>query len=254
MGIHPLTKPILLIDGDILLYKAVSSAEKAIEWDTDLWVMFCDHGQARDAFIEQLGNITKHVPEAIPYICLTHDENFRKDVYPLYKSNRKNTRKPMGYPEFKAWVQATYTTIIKPGIEADDCIGILATKPGNNAIVSSGDKDLKQIPGKHLVKGELITVTQEEGDRLFYTQTLTGDAVDGYPGCPGIGPVKAEKIIGSSHDYRIFGQETIWRWIVRAYEKAGLTKDDALAQARCAKILRWEDWDAETQTVNLWNP
>jgi len=239
--------PILLIDGDILLYQATTSAEKEVEWDEDLWVMWSDHRDARVIFKDQLEAITSKVPGCVPQICLTHQHNFRKDVYPLYKANRKKTRKPMGYREFTQWVTENYTTIIKPNIEADDVMGILATKPGNNAIIVSADKDLMQIPGKHLVDGKVITVRKEDGDHFHFIQTLMGDAVDGYPGCPGVGKVKAEKLLTDVLE----GQ---WIIIKETYEKNGLTEADALVQARCARILQWNDWDMEGQKVKLWQP
>ena len=42
--------------------------------------------------------------------------------------------------------------------------------------------------------------------------------------------------------------------MVRPFKKAGLTEDDALVQARVARILRAEDFNFETQEVILWNP
>jgi hypothetical protein len=38
-------------------------------------------------------------------------------------------------------------------------------------------------------------ITEAQADRFHMIQTLTGDVTDGYPGCPGIGPVKAEQIL-----------------------------------------------------------
>ena len=36
--------------------------------------------------------------------------------------------------------------------------------------------------------------------------------------------------------------------------KKGMTKDDALLQARLARILRWSDWDHEKSIIKLWEP
>ena len=40
--------------------------------------------------------------------------------------------------------------------------------------------------------------------------------------------------------------------VVEAYEKAGLTEDDALVTARLARILRAEDYDGVN--IKLWEP
>jgi DNA polymerase-1 len=46
-----------------------------------------------------------------------------------------------------------------------------------------------------------------------------------------------------------------WGAIKFAYEEQGLTEDDALLQARLARILRWDDWDNENGVPRLWgNP
>jgi DNA polymerase-1 len=235
---------LVLIDADILVYQALSSVEKAEEYEQDVWIMTCDHREGRDAFNEKLSGILKHVGKVNYVLCFSDGVNFRKELDPTYKSNRKKTRKPMGFVEFKNSIMDRYPSVTKPRLEADDIIGILATKPGANAIVVSDDKDLMQIPGKHLIDGEIVIVTKEQGERFHMLQTMTGDPVDGYPGCPGIGKVKAEKI---------FGEEATWLKVLATYEANGLTEEDALLQARLAKILQWENWDSDKQEVILWS-
>lgn len=239
----------VLIDADILLYQSISASEQEVEFEEDLWVMYSDLNVAHEQFTEKLDYILKFNPQAPYRLCFSDARNFRKEINPTYKANRKATRKPMAFKEFRAQIMEKYPSITKPNLEADDILGILATKPGANAIIVSGDKDLMQIPGKHLKQGEIVEVSEREGDAFFYHQILTGDQVDGYPGCPGIGKVKAEKILSKPE-----AQETPWEFIVEAYEKAGLTSDDALLNARMARILRWEDWDNEQQKVILWTP
>ena len=239
----------LLIDADILLYQSISASEQEVEFEEDLWVMYSDLNVAHEQFTEKLDYILKFNPQAPYRLCFSDARNFRKEINPTYKANRKATRKPMAFKEFRAQIMEKYPSITKPNLEADDILGILATKPGADAIIVSGDKDLMQIPGKHLKQGEIVEVSEREGDAFFYRQILTGDQVDGYPGCPGIGKVKAEKILSKPE-----AQETPWEFIVEAYEKAGLTSDDALLNARMARILRWEDWDNDQQKVILWTP
>ena len=79
----------------------------------------------------------------------------------------------------------------------------------------------------------------------FYTQVLTGDSTDNYPGCPGIGPKKAADILN---------KELSWTSVVNAYLKAGLTEEDALLQARMARILQASDWNSKQQEPILWTP
>ena len=81
---------------------------------------------------------------------------------------------------------------------------------------------------------ERLDITEAEADKNFLTQCLTGDPTDGYVGLKGYGPKTAEKLLGLRPD---------WSIVEKAYIKAGLTKQDALTQARLAQILRWCDWD-----------
>ena len=90
----------------------------------------------------------------------------------------------------------------------------------------------------------VFEVTQEQADYNHLLQTLTGDSVDGYSGCPGIGPKRAEKILETCD----------WDSVVSAYNKAGLEEQDALVQARVARILRWGEYDKRKKEPILWNP
>lgn len=238
------------IDTDILLYRAATAAEKEIEWGDDIWSLFTDLQDAKDAFAWQLDDILSTLQLKDYVCCLSdHSNNFRKVVDPAYKSNRKGTRKPVGYRALCDWVEQEHQTFRRPNVEADDCMGILATKPENigHCIIVSDDKDMKTIPGKlyRPSSGERLDISEADADRFFYTQVLVGDPVDGYKGIPGIGPKKAEQILGTRPS---------WGAVEQAYIKAGMTRDDAIQQARLARILRWEDWHEEIGEVRLWQP
>jgi DNA polymerase-1 len=155
--------------------------------------------------------------------------------------------------ELREQVEADYKCRAFPGLEADDVMGVLATHPKtvreSQPIIISQDKDMQTIPTQVWRQGELINVTEEMADYYHMFQTLVGDTSDGYKGCPGVGKVKAEKILGSRD-----AMLTMWQSVVFAYEKAGLTEQDALTQARLARILRWGDWDNTKKEPILWSP
>ena len=239
---------LLLLDTDIFAYKATTSVETEIDMGGDIWSLTMDMAQARQTFEEAIDRVKERL-EANDVLCCMSDHagNFRKQVDPSYKSNRRKSRKPVGYVAFCDWVRETYATVSKPMTEADDIMGIIATKPGNQGKVTivSDDKDMKTIPGRlyRPMSDEVIDVTEAEADRYFLTQVLTGDTADGYKGVPGIGPKKAEAILGPRPS---------WGAVEQAYITAGLTRDDAIRQARLARILRWQDW-AEGGP-KLWTP
>lgn len=243
----------ILIDGDTLIFSATSATEHEEQWDTWEWTLVGRLDEAIDHFQTALGKIVDRLKPTQTIIALSDDRRWRPSVDPGYKSGRVKSRKPCHYKPLREWVQENYRTYIKPTLEGDDVLGILATHPKvieGEKIVVAIDKDLKQIPGQlyNYDREELTTITLEEADRFFYLQTLMGDVTDGYHGCPGIGPVKAAKILDAAES----GQE--WAAIVATYEAAGLTEADALRNARVARILRAQDYNYQKGTVRLWNP
>ena len=113
----------------------------------------------------------------------------------------------------------------------------------------SQDKDMKTLPVTVWDGCDLVTYSEAEADYWHLFQTLTGDKTDGYPGCPGMGPVKAETILK-----QIPYDVPAWPVVVKMYEKAKLTEADAIKQARLARILRWSDWNAKEKKPILWQP
>ena len=239
----------LLIDADLYLYRAAVGAEEEIDWGDDIWSLSTDLKVAKESFENQLTMFREQLETEETILCFSDTQNFRKEVDPEYKSNRKKTRKPTGYAELVIWAKGKYRHIQKPGLEGDDCMGILATGPlyKGNAIIVSDDKDMKSVPGQLYRPNddELYDISEQEADAFFLTQCLTGDSADGYSGIPGIGPKKAEAILGSRPD---------WSLVEAAYVKHNLTRDDAIRMARLARILRISEWDEENNTHKLWEP
>ena len=81
---------------------------------------------------------------------------------PAYKGHR-NRKKPCGYLRVINKLSESYEVIKMDKLEADDALGIYATKyPGN--VICSPDKDLRQIPGRLYNMDESFVVEEEEGD------------------------------------------------------------------------------------------
>ncbi len=239
---------LLLLDTDIFAYQATTSAETEVDLGGDIWSLTMDMRQAKDTFEATVDGIKDRLKTNDVLCCMSdHAGNFRKQVWPDYKSNRRKSRKPVGYVAFCDWVRETYSTATRPMLEADDVMGIIGSKPGNEGKVTivSDDKDMKTIPGRlyRPMSDELLEISEADADRYFLTQVLTGDTADGYKGVPGIGPKKAETIIGPRPH---------WGAVEKAYIDAGMTRDDALQQARLARILRWSDW--HEGEPKLWTP
>lgn len=240
----------LLIDGDILVVSTGAVLEREIDWGDDEWTLTCDVKEVKATVIDTIRRLERDLEADQSVITLSMGTTFRHELYHGYKKGRG--RKPVGTNEVKRWLIEEHGAKYKPGIEADDVMGILATNPriikGEKVIVSQ-DKDMLTIPGMIYRDGDIVTVSPEEALRNWLTQTLTGDTTDGYPGCPGMGPVKAKKLIANIPE-----GDRWWPHIVGAYESVGLTEEDALMQARLARILHNDDYDHASKKVILWHP
>jgi len=241
----------LLLDADMLLFQAVVAAEVEIEWCPDIITTHLPVKEAQITFTSLVETKVNQAGADKFTLCWTADQNFRKEIESSYKANRQkmDRRKPVGYREVRRWAESSFPSECWHRLEADDVLGILATRNQQRTIIWSGDKDLKQIPGLHLDNdGNTYLVSQLEADVYFYRQALTGDSTDGYPGCPGVGPKTAEKLIPADE----FSETTAWRTVIQQYAKKGLSADYALTQARLARILR--DSEYTFNEIQLWTP
>ena len=185
--------------------------------------------------------------------------NFRDDVAKkkVYKGSRKNPR-PIHYENLVAYVCATREVIVAEGCEADDLLAIhqTAAKP-LTTVICSRDKDLKIIEGMHFGwacgKQPQFPLTRVDGVgeiklsgrnklsgtglKFFYSQVLTGDKTDDYPGLPRCGDVKAfkllnecdsegelfEAVLGAYRDF--YGEETCREEMLEQCQLAWMVKE-----------------------------
>jgi len=248
----------LLIDGDTLVFEAAAANEYEAQWDFWLWTLHGDFNAALAQLKSSIEEITEKLNATRVIVALSDEARWRPAVMPSYKNHRTKTRKPIMYAPLRQFCHETYDVFQRPTLEGDDVLGILATHPDlvpGEKIIVSIDKDMKTLPGLHLnyahARGSenwelhMRTITEAEADRFHLFQTLTGDSTDGYPGCPGIGPVKAEKLLS---------ENCSWNTIVATYAKAGLGEEIALQNARVARICRASDYDFKKKEVKLWAP
>ena len=236
----------LLIDGDIVVYQYSSTVEHEIDWGDDVWSLWADAKEAQQLILQYLDILVEETAADDFIFCFSDKDNFRKDIDSTYKSNRKGKRKPVCYKAVKEWITDQYKTETWQGLEADDVMGIMATADmlaGEKVIVSE-DKDMKTIPGLLWRSGEMHNISQEEADYNHLYQTLVGDSTDGYPGLRGVGDKRATELL----------KTPTWETVLKAFEKAGQTEEDALVQARLARILRASDYNFEFGQPNMWSP
>ena len=243
----------LLFDADMIVFRTCAAAEQEINWYGDLWTLHSDLAEVKDAIDTMIVSITdkvlRHMKHEGAYeiaMCFSSPPYFRSKVYPPYKINRVDKRKPLAYHAAVEWVKDNYNVVSIPNLEADDILGIYGTMPKHPAVIISGDKDMRSIPCPfyNFIQDTFHKTTKEEADYWCLYQTLVGDATDNYKGCPKIGEVGAKKILD---------KDCSWDAVVAAYEKAGLSEEEALTQARVARILRFDDVDEDLKPI-LWTP
>lgn len=281
----------LLIDGDVIAFRAAAAAQKIYE-DRFGWVQPFAHRAEGEAIVDNLMfNLEVGFKSTHMRVALSDpNDNWRKGVYPAYKWNRKlgfvgDGVRPLLLDILKQYLRDKYQAFHWESLEADDVLGILNTEPQDypgKRILVGNDKDFKTIPGSYHrigtldAKGQPLVeeITEWEATRFHMMQTLMGDAVDGYAGCPGIGKTRAEEFLNKptlltpTHGVKTSGKNkgeaTIkwvseptrdyWAGIVSHYKKGGQGEREALVTARLAHILRHEDYNRETQEIRLWTP
>ena len=236
----------LLIDCDYIVYKCCAATETEIDFGEDLIVVTSRFSEAYEYVERELYNIASDLGCFDDSILFFSDSvNFRKSIDPAYKGHR-NRKKPCGYKRVINKLKEEYQVVIMPTLEADDALGIYATKePGH--ILCSPDKDMRQIPGQlfDLTQG-VVEITPEMGDRWHLIQAMAGDQTDGYAGIPGIGIKRAEALLEANG--------ATWQTVVEAFAAKDLDESVALMNARLAKILQVNDYDFTNQEPRLWNP
>ena len=235
----------LLIDADFIVYKACAAAETEIDWGDDTILVTSKFSDAYNATKRELTKLENKFGTFTPMILFFSDStNFRKKILPDYKGHR-NRKKPCGYKRVINKLKTEFEVILMPTLEADDAMGIYATKhPGN--IIVSPDKDMKQIPGELYNLDETFTIDNDAGAKWHLIQSISGDQTDGYGGVPGIGVKRAETLFND--------KGYSWKTVVEAFAERDLSEDDALTNARLAKILTVDDYDFKKKRPILWDP
>jgi DNA polymerase-1 len=237
--------PQLRIDADFYAYRSCQMAEEELDFGDDVIIITSNFPLVVRMFERQLTDLKQRFQTEDVVLYFTGSNNFRKEVDPEYKGNRTK-RKPAGYKRLLNYAFSTYQCKRIDCLEADDLIGLDCHDQDGNFIVVSPDKDMKSLACRLYDGNQETTITVEEADHWFHIQCLTGDAVDGYKGVPGIGPKSAEKVLAEKGE--------TWDLIVGAYERAGLTEADAIRNARLARILRPGEFDYDNEQPILWTP
>ncbi len=200
----------MLIDGHSIAYRAFY-ALPVENFSTQTG----QHTNGVFGFTSMLINVLRD--EAPTHLGVAFDvsrQTFRSEIYTEYKANRSKTP-----DEFKGQLDLVKEVlkalniafVEKPGFEADDVIGTLATQAeaqGYDVLICTGDRDAFQLVSDNVTvlyprKGvsDLARMTPSAVEARYFATparypelaALVGESSDNLPGVPGVGPKTAAK-------------------------------------------------------------
>lgn len=215
-----------LIDHDLVIFRCAASAE-----NDDFGIAVHRAEGLLDELLTKTGCTEYRA-------FLTGKDNFRKTIYPEYKANR-TAPKPKHLESLRQYALEKMGAELAPDtLEADDALGINQTE---DTIICSLDKDMLMIPGKHFsweIKGKGWTKpdtfkeqTELGGMKLFFEQCLKGDTSDNIKGIEGIGPKKAQALLGNCNT-----EKTLFNAVRNAYSN----DEEFIMNASVLWIMRHE--------------
>ena len=186
---------------------------------------------------------TQHFDDVSFMVAIKGRGNFRNDLYPEYKKNRKPLEQDMkdALNYGHSYMVEKWSAVEADGMEADDLCAIWAYEAmemEQDYTVVGIDKDLLQIPGNHynFKKKEFTDVDTDTANLNLMLQCLTGDSTDNIPGIKGIGPKKAAKILA--------GVQMDRRWNrIRAAWRGANAGDPVLSRRLLEMLTSWEEFD-----------
>jgi DNA polymerase-1 len=206
-------KKLFLIDAYALIYRSYFAFIRNPRYNSKGFNTSAALGFA-NSLVQLLEN---EKPEYIGVVFDVSKPTFRHELFPEYKANRQEMPEDLrkSIPYIRKMIEAFRIPIIEmEGFEADDVIGTLAVKASSEGFYTymmTPDKDYAQLvtekifmykPGKSGNDNEIWGV--EEVKQNFELDSplqvidllgLMGDSSDNIPGCPGIGPKNAQKLI-----------------------------------------------------------
>ena len=161
--------------------------------------------------------LRKERPDLIAIAFDPAGPTFRHEAYPEYKAQREATPEDIkeSVPIIKDLIRAYGIPLLEvAGFEADDVIGTMAHRAaaeGFDVRMITPDKDYAQLVGPRVLMQrpshgaqpwEVMGVKEvcekygfSEPHQMIDYLALMGDASDNIPGCPGVGPKTAAKLI-----------------------------------------------------------
>lgn len=216
-------------------------------------------------------------PDKLVVVLDAKGKNFRHDIYPDYKANRKPMPEDLAtqMPRLDELLSAWGVPVLQiPQVEADDVMATIAVKSKNlvdKVWFYTGDKDFMQLlddriamlkPGRRGDDVALLSAPDVQKKYkldpvdLIQVFALAGDKADNIPGAPGIGDKTALKIIQEFGDLEGLYENLenskqtprIKRVLKENKEQVFLSRDLFTMRQDLELDLNWEDMDTRLPT------
>ena len=192
--------PYLLIDADVLAYRAAAGAEKVICFEEDSCFPLCSLADAQAAFFGQLYAILDQLGTSDYALCFSDDHNggFRRKLFPGYKANRDGNPANPGSARtyskgdgfylggFLNGTPQRYVMVDDTGITLDDGQGGKLELKGGKLIItapagieSTSPTEVHHTPSLVFGDGEGAVATMNADMQINGSVTSTGDQVAG---------------------------------------------------------------------------
>ncbi|HNX57428.1 MAG TPA: 5'-3' exonuclease H3TH domain-containing protein, partial [Prolixibacteraceae bacterium] len=208
-------KRLFLLDAYALIYRSYFAFIKNPRYNSKGMNTSAMYGFVNT--LEQLLNEQK--PSHIAVVFDLNVPTFRHEMFDAYKANREAMPEDLqkSIPYIRRIIEAYNIPILeKAGFEADDVIGTLAKKAetmGYITYMMTPDKDYAQLVSENIFMykpsrgGEApeiwgIPQVKENFEidnplQVIDILGLMGDTADNIPGCPGVGPKTAMKLVST---------------------------------------------------------
>ena len=239
-------KKLLLLDAYALIFRAFYAmirSPRVTSTGIDTSAVF--------GFVNTLQDLLKREQPSHIAVCFDPPggKTFRHENYEPYKANREKTPEGIlvAVPYIKRILEAYRIPIYEvEGYEADDVIGTLAhqaEQQGFFTYMVTGDKDFGQLVTPNIKvfdpkKNEILGVEEvnakygiQAPTQLIDILGLMGDTADNIPGCPGVGPKNAEKLIQQ------FG--SIENLLEHTSELKGAQQKNIVENAEQIRLSKW---------------
>lgn len=193
--------------------------------DGDYCAYYCagnddtDPGAARRNLLQRIDSIrfASGATKVIVHItdrASTKGDRFIVATVKPYQGQRKTGQRPRNWEVLREYMEGydgdRFQVKSWNTREADDgmaYVAVSAASAGKLAVICTADKDMRMLPGRHVVWKtkqlvevpfgcfELVHDELVYGHKWFWLQMLQGDGADNIPGIPGVGEGIADKLL-----------------------------------------------------------